>query len=461
MSCFTGFLCLGGTEITNSNRTLAYMRNGLAPPNMTVKDCGCDDLHLALGDDEYRKPELDTAPWADPDRPESYSFAGLLVTEIEGLDSSPHTREVYDRVGDGAVLGRERMGPREITVTGWLFGGDCCGVSYGLKWLAEALRGGCGAECGGSSGEFFTCCPEVCDEVIDGETDGDGAGSGDVANCGDPDDPGYADCVAETCFDPYHRTLHGVALVEGPTVTERWSGGNCNSGCCGGCRAVQVEFTIVAVNPWIYTDPVTVLEETPFDLTVPDECVSPWQESECEDPCETDTCGVDPDCVVPAPPTLPVVSNPCICLPVVDSRVCASIDSDELGDWFESVPIITIYSGDEPMRNVAVRFWQNPVGFDCNDRDRFPDCASCATIAVSYIPANSSLIINGAERTAQYECPGAVRGSALQNLYTVDGGPFGFPVFDCAGVCVCVSVDPETTHEDATVKIELVGRERA
>lgn len=58
--------------------------------------------------------------------------------------------------------------------------------------------------------------------------------------------------------DPF-RTLKGVSLLEGPlVVSERKMGSTCG-GRCGGSTAVEVEFSLVASQPWMYSAPIPVV----------------------------------------------------------------------------------------------------------------------------------------------------------------------------------------------------------
>lgn len=55
------------------------------------------------------------------------------------------------------------------------------------------------------------------------------------------------------------RTIKGVSLLEGPIVTsERKMGSTCG-GRCGGSTAVEVEFSLVGSQPWLYSSPIPVV----------------------------------------------------------------------------------------------------------------------------------------------------------------------------------------------------------
>lgn len=58
--------------------------------------------------------------------------------------------------------------------------------------------------------------------------------------------------------DPF-RTIKGVSLLEGPLVlSERKMGSSCG-GRCGGSTAVEVEFSLVGSQPWLYSAPIPVV----------------------------------------------------------------------------------------------------------------------------------------------------------------------------------------------------------
>lgn len=66
----------------------------------------------------------------------------------------------------------------------------------------------------------------------------------------------------ETNFAPVvepFRTLKSVSLLEGPlVVSERKMGITCG-GRCGGSTAIEVEFSLVAAQPWLYSAPIPVV----------------------------------------------------------------------------------------------------------------------------------------------------------------------------------------------------------
>jgi hypothetical protein len=441
------YLCLGGVEITNSARVLAYMRNGLKPHTMRIGNCGCTDLGAMLGDPEYRLPALDTAappPWVDPAEPDSYDFAGLLVTEIEGIESAPVSRPVVDRIGDGAVVGRRRYGPRTITVSGLLVGGSCCAIDYGMRWLTTALRGSlpCASTggCAGDDLEYLTCCPQVCQDAPDFES-------------------------ASACAEPYWRTLREVSLVDAPKRTGT-VGAVCS--CCDTCPAVQVTFTLLAGRPHALRLPVTVTGdgETWIDSDTESACVTWSNAADCA--ATSDGCGAAADscmdvalaaigCSTTRPPELPVPDNPCACEPLTRRRHCVEIPSSVLTPiWSDVVPDIEIYSGGLALRAVRVRFYPNPLGRDIGDLD---ECGFCSEINIAVVPQSSTIRVDGTRQSVTVTCPGSseVAGGGVTGT---NGGPYTWPVLDCGVPYIaCFEADAATIAPDATITVRVVSRE--
>ena len=241
---------LGGVEIVNDARTTAYLLNGLRPPSLNVSgNCGCENILELVGCDEaYIDPATDNAPWYSADRPESGRFAGFIVTEFDGMDST-FTRDVTESILDGGVLGRGRRGSRSLTWRGLLLGADCCAVAYGLRWLSKTLSSSFGCrDCSGSDLELLVCCPDDI-EVTGG-------------------------------VEPF-RILKNVALVSGPEIVQ-----NHKLGCgCGASCITEVEFTLVAAQPFFYSPPIPIYD-----------CVDlvsnsiPSLIDEAAEPCPVDVC---------------------------------------------------------------------------------------------------------------------------------------------------------------------------
>lgn len=427
---YTGWLSYAGTELVNDARAAAY---GAALAVAGVQCRGCvDDLPPALGDEPYTTPEQDDAPWYDPAVPESAGFGGLLGMDIVGVSKGTATRSPSALVGDGSVIGALRRAHREVTIRGLMLAADDCSLSYGMAWLASALRGGgCGpAGCLGDQLCLMSCCP---------------AGE-------DPEAAGTAAL----------RTLFRAGLLEGPELLsrKRVAGGGCG-GTTGGMIA-EVEWTMVAGIPYLYREPVEVVPATALaDLPAVDGPAS--QPGGCQPP---GSCLDDPQCPQPDPPPLPPVPvDPCACPPTrMTARRAVSVPAGAVPAWLESVPIVTVKTGTTgiAMRCLIVRFYSNPIGLPC-DPATLDGCNACAEIQIPYLSPGVTLTIDGRTERAWVDCPsGTGGGMAEPTLFGPNGGVLQWPVFDCgAALCVEISVDPRFDPGDATIQVEMVPREDA
>ncbi|MGW5925226.1 hypothetical protein ACWF2L_03130 [Streptomyces anulatus] len=474
------YLDLGGTEIANHARLAAYLET-VGSPLDSVTACGCETFDAVLvGDEPYTSPEEDGAPWYDPDVPESGEFAGLLVLSVDGLDTHPVRRSVTSAVTGGAALGPARVEARTITVTAVLLGSSCCGVDYGLRWLGQALAGCTGAGCGGDCLTLFNCCPAEFEE------------------------PGP--------FAARHRrTLRRVALIEGPTPIARVGNGCSGSGGCQvGADLVTVEFVLTAATPWMWTDPVPVLDvPVPTDdgtecivwcihdpdapAPVPPVCWEPgdgcppgavaveltdgdcevsWPALEnhrtapCEKTCrqaacpETEALCSDPLCRTPTPPTPPPPET-CFCHALAVNQEWHELDLSTSPGWFGSVPIIQVYAGTRDLRRVTITLYERTEDLDgltCEEVAEVSRCNPHAVYEVAYVPAGGTVTIDGQIGRAVVECGGTCEGSP--DTYGRDGGPLVFPMLTCDRYCVEIAADAiVTADEDARVSIAVSGRE--
>lgn len=452
----TDFFATGSQEIWNTARLAAYLQNVGSPFDTGAAICRCDTLSatlLADGSDDgtpttgYDTPAQDPAPWYDVDLPESGEFLGFLPLSITGLDDNPRSRNVTNAVGGGGVFGPLRALPRTITVSGLVIGTTCCGVDYGIHYLSEALSVGCtGDACDGDCATMYNCCPE--------------AG------------------LTKAQFDAAHRrTIRRIALVDGPTVTERRSTGSCaRSQCAAGGDIVQVEFTLVAASPWFWTEPVPLLDvalpiggsgdciewclsraTSPADIVqgivcAPGECLH----AQCKS--AVDACA-DPRNTVPSPPQ-PTVPEASFCVPIADERACYTISLANRPQWSSDVPTWTLRAGAKELRNVKVAFFERKNG-DTRSCDTIADADRCNPVAewyITYVPANGSITFDGQIGQATTECEGNCQ-SASTVFGDADGGPVKAPELNCASYCVCLSTDPSfPPAADAHFSLSVSGR---
>lgn len=167
-------MSLGGTEIVNASRTLAYLRT--VAPGLKMTGCGeCADLGRVLGDGEYASPLVDQPDWFDAENPDTWNFAGFYPLSVVGLDDSTRVAPVLDSLADGGSVGRVRHGPREIRVSGLLIAADECSLEVGRSWLKKALDGNpCRDAAGGCEGDdlcVMSCCPQAPESGVDPDSE--------------------------------------------------------------------------------------------------------------------------------------------------------------------------------------------------------------------------------------------------------------------------------------------------
>lgn len=420
---YPGYFVLGGNEFINNERVSTYS----AALGITAITCaGCTSLARAVNDKPYVSPADDDAPWFDPVVVESKDFAGLLGVEVTGLSKTYGRRDPVPLTTDGSSLHPFRRTHREIQFRAIALAKTDCALSYGFSWLSSVLRGGCNTGCVGDNLCFFTCCP-TCDAP--------------------PEPPEPDPCMDDS--DRYWRQMYNVGLIDmaEPRDTRKVAGGWLS----------EITFTLAAGDPFIYSAPVLSTGDTTnrvirdYDPTVSAKCG------------EDVDCLRDPACPVPPVPVLPPLPvDACFPTGVFDaSQTLIALPPSSTPVWAEKVPYIQIRSGDRRMERITLRWYLDPLGgTGCTNPD---PCLACAEINIAFIPAQSTLTIDGQTEIASVDCPGGPGlATAEPNLYGPGGTPFVWPVFRCAdAMCVEVIAQYTTVAPNATIEIYSVVREDA
>ena len=367
----------------------------------------------------------DNPPWYDPEVPESADFFGLFVEDITGFDSVVQ-RDLTAASIYGGSLGPLKLGPRTLTVTGYLFAKTCCGSEYGLHWLNEALIGSTGCDdC--ALGDFFMlkCCPPEGADPID-----------------------------------YGRLLHRTGLVDGPKVVDKF--GTCCNQC--GYTTLKVQFTIASELPYIFSDLTFPVFEEPFGETEYERCFT-----DCVDCPEVVPSTFIPDCgpsrIAPPLPFIP--DDDCWCEPWVTKQICASYTN--IADWNSATSFIQIFAGATDLRNLKISAYENPradllpdpVPCPCGilaDDDYWKCVVPCQELTVSQLPSGSTLTIDSRTRIVSLQLAGGayISGQGIVG----SAGYAGFQWFDlpqCSTLCFIISVDARVS-DSAWVTIGAAGK---
>jgi len=420
-----GYLQLAGNEIVNSARAVAYARAAGLP-----MECDpCDAVAEAMGDAPYFSLEDGTAPWYDPGVPASRGFHGVFGMDVAGFSGSTITRSPTALIGDGSALGPARRNHREIAWTVALITEGEAELSYAMEWLSTTLLGSqCeGRTCDGDEICVFSACPGTTPLAV-----------GDTSVLGDQE----------------IRHLYDAGILSGPVVTGRqWMGG-------GRFLWATVTFTLAAAKPWIYHDPLAA--NVDWVALGSGELVSNIDPDQVYQQClQPSPCATDPLCPTPPlPPKAPSPLSPCYPTGLASfrrSRIQVS-PLDESA-WLETVPVLEVRTGSTAMRRVLVRFWANPQNNPCNSA--LDPCNACADINVGYIPAGSTLRVDGRVQRSVVECPQLPIGIATSTptIYGAEGANFTWPTFPCpTGLCIEVWSRSDTTAANATARVLLVPR---
>lgn len=164
-----GYLEFAGTEVINASRTRAYMKAFTPGLSLRTECCSCEDLAVALGDDEYGSPQQDGAPWFSPTNPATAGFYGLIPLGLQGFEDSTMTTAVVENVQEGASFGRPRRASRPLRVSALAVAQSEASMDAGLAWLRDVLNdSGCvEGDCSGASLCWLAACPTVCEEQDD------------------------------------------------------------------------------------------------------------------------------------------------------------------------------------------------------------------------------------------------------------------------------------------------------
>lgn len=418
-------------ELSNLARTEAYLSAGMHPEGV-VPETGvfCPTLPSALGawnpneNTSYSTPAADGAPWYEATNPATASFAGLILTEMTGLDTAPSVRAPIERPDGGSDIGNLGYTERTIDFEGVLVGRTCCATAAGYRWLSKTLLGKCAADCFGFDLWFLECCP----------------------------DNTAADCLPDVPNETSTPWLFStdVGIIEGPEVLERLGES------CGNCRCaplMRVRFTLVSGNPFLYGSTTSEVDSLDLSLTYPaDACADgvdiKWGETAN---CDELSNPLSPFCDTSLPPPQAPLRDSCLCTPLAIWRT--NVVSEITQGVQDRVPRVTLTAGAvDDVHNIMVRFGSG----DC---DTLEVCDWDDGFAITYMPAGSTLVFDAARRDISLTLDDGTVFSAEPYIYSINGTPVDWPVLGCQEArCMVVDVDAWNMPDDLTVSLDLIDR---
>lgn len=166
---------------------------------------------------------------------------------------------------------------------------------------------------------------------------------------------------------------------------------------------------------------------------------------------------IDPDCVVvPPAPRPPNVPNFCIEEVGIWRRIWYRVESENVAEWFDMVPILNITTGSAAERQVRIRYYANPFSRDLEDLD---PSAYCAEQIISYLPPSTVLTLDGITESAWASVAGGQTIDANHLLYGSDGLPPTWAALECGiDYYIALDVPPENGDGNVNLEFDLVTR---
>lgn len=378
---YDGYLSFGGVEIINLQRVMAYLKT--YAPKLTLECPVPVGLNTALGHAAYVSPQADLAPWYSLNRPASAGFYGIFPGRIQGFEDSTREVESSQVLGDGGIHTSARYATREVRVKGTAFAASEEAMNDGMAWLREVLAGDA---CGGTGGlgcvghqvSTYTSQPITIEEA-----------------------------------NERRRTFYKAQTIDAPkfskvnttkTVVSRY-----------------VDFTVEMGKPWAFTNPVL---QTTVDLPTGSSFTDPANEncSLLDDP-YNDFINDPYFTNIVKPPRPATILPPNVLKVTTWRRRTFALLATVMNRWGRVVPNIRITTSGTSAQHIRIRFYKGTATVS--------GCAYDGEFWVSYLPANSTLFIDGAKREAYVTLSNGKRVTGMHLLYGSDGRPFMWPSMGC------------------------------
>lgn len=156
----------------------------------------------------------------------------------------------------------------------------------------------------------------------------------------------------------------------------------------------------------------------------------------------------DPDCPpIPLAPQPPGIDP--ACARDVDEwrRYWINVPPELAGGWSQSVPVIELTTETQTIRDVRIRFYQNPSGARVSE---LADCEHCGEFYISYIPPRTTMTIDGINQQAMADVQDSGSSSVMHLISDADYGPIHWPSMSCdIPYMVTIDIAPDEVQKVA------------
>ncbi len=154
-----------------------------------------------------------------------------------------------------------------------------------------------------------------------------------------------------------------------------------------------------------------------------------------------------------------LVETDCACRPPFAIKQLTAIPSNG-SDWVDATTIISISSGSALLRNTIVEVLDNAneyAAYPVGNEDYWECQETCGGLSIPYLPANSTLTIDGLTRQITLKCGSSVQ-SGDKYVYSSDGTLFNWIDISCIPIMIRSLAHPAYVNDETTITIDVWER---
>jgi hypothetical protein len=166
----------------------------------------------------------------------------------------------------------------------------------------------------------------------------------------------------------------------------------------------------------------------------------------------------DPDkAAIPVAPKPPTILDPSLSPTDTWRRYWVQVQDSEVSPMLSMVPTLQIKTGGTAARLVRIRVFANPNNLDPSDFST--ETSWVSEQIVSYIPANTTMMIDGVQERVWASVNGGASASADHLLYGTGGIPATWPVLSCGvGYLIAFDVPLDSPSDNIKVAVSMTRR---